>query len=134
MKTILVTGAAGFIGSYLVRRLLYSYEGLTVVGLDNLNSYYDVSLKEYRLRQIVKTAEEHPNNAWRFEKRRFGRQGVCRAPFLRTPVRCGGEFGSSGWCALFHQKPPMPTSHLTLSVFTISLNRVAIASTMARKA
>lgn len=49
MKKILVTGSAGFIGSYLVRRLLEIADDL-IVGLDNLNPYYDVSLKEERLR------------------------------------------------------------------------------------
>ena len=68
MNKVLVTGAAGFIGSYLVGRLLSDYEDLTVVGMDNLNDYYDVSLKEYRLRQVAKTVEENPNNIWRFEK------------------------------------------------------------------
>ena len=65
MKTILVTGSAGFIGANLVMRLLRTPDqaggdvkgiggdgGLTIVGLDNMNDYYDVSLKEYRLRQI----------------------------------------------------------------------------------
>ena len=48
--TILVTGCAGFIGMHVTRRLLES--GATVVGLDNLNPYYDVRLKEARLREI----------------------------------------------------------------------------------
>ncbi len=52
MKTILVTGSAGFIGSNLVLRLLDSKEPVRIVGLDNLNNYYDPSLKEYRLRCI----------------------------------------------------------------------------------
>ena len=58
MTTILVTGSAGFIGANLVMRLLKTpdqvggEDGLTIVGLDNMNDYYDVSLKEYRLRQI----------------------------------------------------------------------------------
>ena len=52
MKTILVTGSAGFIGSNLVLRLLESKEPLKIVGLDNLNDYYDPSLKEYRLSVI----------------------------------------------------------------------------------
>ena len=47
-KTILVTGAAGFIGANLVRRLYEMAEDITVIGLDSVNEYYDVSLKEYR--------------------------------------------------------------------------------------
>ncbi len=51
-KTILVTGAAGFIGAALCHRLLSEYPDIHVVGLDNLNDYYDVSLKEWRLTQL----------------------------------------------------------------------------------
>lgn len=56
---ILVTGAAGFIGANLVLRLLESKESSVIVGLDNLNDYYDPSLKEYRLRRIESKAAEH---------------------------------------------------------------------------
>ena len=52
MQSILVTGAAGFIGANLVMRLLRNMTEGTIIGLDNLNSYYDVSLKEYRLKLI----------------------------------------------------------------------------------
>ena len=52
MKSILVTGAAGFIGSNLVKRLLTEQNGATIVGIDNMNAYYDVSLKEYRLKEL----------------------------------------------------------------------------------
>jgi nucleoside-diphosphate-sugar epimerase len=52
MKSILVTGSAGFIGANLVKRLFKDMKEGTIVGVDNLNSYYDVSLKEYRLREL----------------------------------------------------------------------------------
>ncbi|MBL6740738.1 MAG: NAD-dependent epimerase/dehydratase family protein, partial [Synechococcus sp. BS301-5m-G54] len=61
-RTVLVTGAAGFIGAALSQRLLA--QGDRVVGLDNLNSYYDPALKQARLRQIEAIA---PAGAWRFE-------------------------------------------------------------------
>ena len=51
MDKVLVTGAAGFIGYHLSQRLLE--EGYTVAGLDNLNDYYDVTLKEARLKQLM---------------------------------------------------------------------------------
>ena len=67
-KTILVTGAAGFIGSNLVMELLRTVEPVTIIGLDNVNDYYDVSIKEYRLAQIHKLAEAHPASKWEFVK------------------------------------------------------------------
>lgn len=67
-KRILVTGAAGFIGSYLVKELLETVSQVTVIGIDNLNDYYDVSIKEYRLKEIEKTAEEHSESSWTFVK------------------------------------------------------------------
>ena len=51
-KAILITGAAGFIGSNLVKRLLNETTGIKIIGIDNLNDYYDVSIKEYRLKQL----------------------------------------------------------------------------------
>ena len=57
MKNIFITGAAGFIGSNLVKRLLQDNLNGRVIGIDNLNDYYDVSLKEYRLNQLAKIAQ-----------------------------------------------------------------------------
>ena len=68
MKAILVTGAAGFIGSNLVVRLLRELRGATIVGIDNMNDYYDVSLKEYRLQEIEKQQSFNPVNKWLFIK------------------------------------------------------------------
>lgn len=51
-KTVLVTGASGFIGSNLVKRLLKEFEGIEVIGLDNMNDYYDVRIKESRLNEL----------------------------------------------------------------------------------
>ena len=67
-KTILITGAAGFIGSNLVMELLRAVNKITIVGLDNMNDYYDVSIKEYRLQEIEKLAAEKPESKWIFVK------------------------------------------------------------------
>lgn len=56
-KTILVTGAAGFIGSNLCARLLSSFDNVKIVGIDNMNEYYDVRIKEERLKNL----ENHNN-------------------------------------------------------------------------
>ena len=51
-KTILVTGSAGFIGSNLVKRLFKDLTNATIIGIDNVNDYYDIRLKEYRLDEL----------------------------------------------------------------------------------
>ena len=66
-KTVLVTGAAGFIGSNLVTTLMGTVEGIKIVGIDNMNDYYDVSIKEYRLEQIEKLAQSR-SVEWTFVK------------------------------------------------------------------
>ncbi|MBM6738542.1 GDP-mannose 4,6-dehydratase [Faecalicatena fissicatena] len=67
-KTILVTGAAGFIGSNLVLKLLRTASPVRIIGIDNMNDYYDVSIKEYRLEQIRSMASSHPESVWTFIK------------------------------------------------------------------
>lgn len=67
-KSILVTGAAGFIGANLVTELLNTVKGVKLVGLDNMNDYYDVSIKEYRLSEIGKLADTKHDCTWTFIK------------------------------------------------------------------
>lgn len=62
---VLVTGAAGFIGSNLVARLLRDLEGANIVGIDNLNDYYSPSLKSYRLK-ILDEEARRSSSSWRF--------------------------------------------------------------------
>lgn len=67
-KAILITGSSGFIGSSLVTELLKTEESINLIGKDNMNDYYDVSIKEYRLRKIEQLASEKPNCKWTFIK------------------------------------------------------------------
>lgn len=67
-KTVLVTGAAGFIGSNLVTELMKTVGNIKIVGIDNMNDYYDVSIKEYRLKEIEKLADEKSECEWIFIK------------------------------------------------------------------
>ena len=66
MQTILVTGAAGFIGANLVERLLTTEQGVHVVGLDSVNDYYDPAIKEYRLERLNSVASTTEDNSWTF--------------------------------------------------------------------
>ena len=68
MQTILITGSAGFIGANLVLRLLESQEPINIVGLDNMNNYYDPSLKDYRLSVIADKAKTHHEHTYIFVK------------------------------------------------------------------
>ena len=73
-KTIFVTGAAGFIGSNLVKRLLKDTKGATIIGIDNMNDYYDVALKEFRLKTLSDEEKSSLNredlggSSWKFVK------------------------------------------------------------------
>ena len=80
-KTILLTGAAGFIGSNLAMELLRTVPGVRIVGLDSVNDYYDVSIKEYRLAEIEKLAAAHPDATWEFVRGNIADRALIDALF-----------------------------------------------------
>ena len=63
---VLITGAAGFIGSNLVLKLLRTVDNIEILGIDNMNDYYDISIKEYRLKKIDEEIVKHSNSYWTF--------------------------------------------------------------------
>lgn len=67
-KKIIITGAVGFIGSNLALELMRTVPSVYILGIDNMNDYYDVSIKEWRLAEIEKCAKEHPDSSWTFIK------------------------------------------------------------------
>ncbi|MBS4766687.1 NAD-dependent epimerase/dehydratase family protein [Alistipes sp. kh20] len=63
---VIVTGAAGFIGANLVLRILKDEPKVEILGIDSVNDYYNVSIKEFRLAEIEKSTAEHPECTWKF--------------------------------------------------------------------
>ena len=104
-KTILVTGAAGFIGSHLVLRLLKTDPECSIVGIDNLNPYYDVSLKEYRLSQIARQASGAADGRWQFIRGSIADGALIRQLFRRDPPGYRRQPRRTGRGALFDHQP-----------------------------
>ena len=82
-KTVLVTGAAGFIGSNLVCELIRSVENINIIGLDNVNDYYDPKIKEYRLSEIDKLTSEYPTVKWTFIKGNIADKSLIESVFSK---------------------------------------------------
>ena len=81
---VLVTGSAGFIGANLVLRLLETESPIDIVGLDSVNDYYDVSLKEYRLDLIDRCAAKHPESKYTFIKGNIADKGLIDTLFTKN--------------------------------------------------
>lgn len=81
-KIILITGCAGFIGSNLVLKLMENFNNITIVGIDNINNYYDVSLKRYRLKKIEEKAIAKNNN-WIFIKENIANKEIVKSIFKK---------------------------------------------------
>ena len=80
-KTILVTGAAGFIGSNLVKRLLSDFEHIKVIGIDSITDYYDVRLKYERLREIEGLSKD-----WTFIKGSIADKSLIEQVFTENEI------------------------------------------------
>ena len=85
-KNILITGAAGFIGANLVMRILKENEHCHIIGLDSLNDYYDVKIKEYRIKEIEKAAEGSGSD-WTFVKGNIADAGLVKHLAAQAGVR-----------------------------------------------
>ena len=81
--TVLVTGAAGFIGSNLVKVLLKTVDSIHVVGLDSVNDYYDPSIKEFRLQEIDALVKQYPTSSWTFIKGNLADKPLIEEIFSR---------------------------------------------------
>lgn len=75
-KKILITGATGFIGTNLILRILRTQASVNIIGIDNINDYYDVSIKEWRLSEIKKEVTNHPDSTWIFIKSSIANKSV----------------------------------------------------------
>ena len=82
-KTVLITGAAGFIGANLVMEVLRTASPVRIIGIDNRNDYYDVSLKDYRLAEIEKLAKEYPQSGWEFIEGNIADRGLIDEIFRK---------------------------------------------------
>ncbi len=80
-KTVLVTGAAGFIGNNLVLELLRTVETIQLVGIDIMSDYNPVEMKEWRLEQIKKEAKKHPDSSWNFIRGDIGDSSLIQDVF-----------------------------------------------------
>ena len=97
-KVIFITGSSGFIGSNLAKRILTTEPDTKVIGLDNMNDYYDVRIKEARLAELQKFEN------YTFIKGNLADKALINSIFEQYHPDCG-QSGCPGWCALLHHQP-----------------------------
>ena len=88
-KNVLITGAAGFIGANLALKLITASKFENVIGIDNLNDYYDVSLKEYRLKVIDEAARKISGVTWDFQRGDIADKNFVNKIFAETQPEIG---------------------------------------------
>ena len=86
-STVLVTGAAGFIGANLVKELIRSVGEINIIGIDNLNDYYDPSIKEYRLAEIESLAKSESRCRWSFIKGSIADRELIEKVFSENNIK-----------------------------------------------
>lgn len=80
---ILVTGSSGFIGANLVVELFKKYNNIHIIGIDNMNDYYDVKIKEYRLNNIEEEVKKHEGSKWSFIKESIANRDMVNKIFRK---------------------------------------------------
>lgn len=128
---ILVTGSAGFIGSNLVERLLTTESPIRIVGLDSVNDYYDITIKEYRLNRLQQIAAQHPESTYIFIKGNLADKALVDRLFtdyrFDMVVNLAAQAGVRYSITIL-----MLTLKVTLSVFIISLRPAVTVMTMGK--
>lgn len=119
-KTVLVTGAAGFIGSNLVRRLFHDFRNIKLIGIDSITDYYDVNIKYERLKEI-----ELLNRDWTFVRASIADKDVVKKIFSENKISVVVNLAAQR-VSVTVSLIPMPISKVILSVSIISLKPAVI--------
>ena len=110
---ILVTGAAGFVGANLVMSLLSEAEGTQIIGIDSVNDYYDVALKDYRLQQIDEMSKDN-KNTWIFKKGNIADKAFIEEIFSTYKPRVVVNLAAQAGVRYSITNPAAPVTRITV--------------------